>query len=226
VTPPSVGPNAGATSLTASCSGTNYTANGNATATIARAVSTVDFGTLAFTYDGNVRPITARIHDEPATSCSVTPSSVGPNAGSTPLTAACSGTNYTADGNATAVIARATTALVLSSQCMTTFVEGQPYTLTATLSGGINATGTVDFDDGQNTLCSTIPFANATAPCQAILSAYGQPTQRLFLVAGYSGDANNAPSQASALTVTAIGFAEAIFRNGFDRHDPDACPIE
>ena len=195
--------------------------------TVQRAMSSVDFSTLNFVYDGSAKTIAAHIHDESASSCTVTPSSVGPNAGSTPVTAACNGTNYTASGNAAAVIAKATTTLALSSTCLRTFVEGQPYTLVASLSGGVNATGSVDFKDGQNALCGNVALGNGTATCRATLSAHQQAVATLALGASYGGDANNAASQASPWSVTVLGLIEAIFRNGFDvPGNPDACPIE
>lgn len=195
--------------------------------TVNRATSTVDFGTLNFVYDGSVKTITAQLHDEPAASCTVVPASVGPNAGSTPVTADCDGTNHTGSGSATAVIAKAATTLALSSDCMRTFVEGQPYTLVATLTGSVNASGSVDFDDGQNALCGNVPLLNGAATCVATLSANQQPAAALALGAGYAGDANHMSSQAAPFNVTVLGLIEAIFRNGFDpTGDPDDCPIE
>ncbi|WP_257385958.1 Ig-like domain repeat protein [Tahibacter caeni] len=195
--------------------------------TVQRAASTVDFGTLDFVYDGTAKSITAQIHDEPGTSCTVVPASVGPNAGSTPVTATCDGTNHTASGNATAVIAKAATTLTVSSSCMRTFVEGQPYTVVATLSGGVGPTGSVDFDDGQQTLCGGVPLQSRTATCLATISANQQPAAMLALVARYAGDTNHVSSQAAPFSVTVLGLLEAIFRNGFDpAGDPDACPIE
>ncbi|MCQ4163523.1 Ig-like domain repeat protein [Tahibacter harae] len=227
VTPSSVGPNAGSTPVTASCEGTHYTASGGATAVIARAASTVDFGTLNFTYDGSAKAITARIHDEPATSCTVTPSSAGPGAGSTPVTASCAGTNYTATGNAAAVIAKAATTLTLTSDCQRTFVENQPYTLVARLNGGINATGSVSFDDGPASLCVNLPLLSGAATCVATLSAHQQAVATLALGARYGGDANHDASQATAINVTVLGLLNAIFRNGLQLPgDPDACPVE
>ncbi len=299
VTPSNVGPGAGSTPVTATCNGTNYTGSSHAVAVIARAIGTVDFGTLDFLYDGNARTVTAHIHDEPATSCTVTPSSVGPGAGSTPVTAVCHGTNYTASGHATAtiakaaatltlgglsasydgqphavtvtteppdlsvtvtydaattaptnagsydvvatvddpnyqgsrnatlVIAQAATTLTLSSPCMRTFVAGQPFTLVATLAGGVGATGNVDFDDGHGALCSDVHVDSGTATCRATLSVHGQPVAPLALGARYDGDGGNAPSEAKPLAVTVLELAEAVFRNGFENpEDPDACPIE
>ena len=195
--------------------------------TIGRVVGSVDFGTLNFVYDGSVRTITAQLHDESGTSCTVVPATVGPNAGSTTVTASCNGTNHTASGSAAAVIAKAATTLTLSSSCMRTFVEGQPYTLVATLSGGANPSGNVGFTEGQAMLCSTVAVNNGTAGCVATLSAHQQPVALLSLGAGYGGDGNHVSSQAAVFDVTALGLAEAIFRYGFQSPgDPDVCPIE
>lgn len=227
VVPASVGPNAGSTPVTASCEGSHYTASGSATAVIAKATSTVDFGTLNFVYDGSAKTLTAQLHDEPAASCTVVPSSAGPNAGSTPVSASCDGSNHSGSGSATAVIAKATTTLALSSSCMRTFVEAQPYTLVAQLSGGVNVSGSVAFSDGQGTLCSNIALSNGTATCLATISAHQQAVAVLPLRASYGGDNNNTASQTAAFNVTVLGLLEAIFRNGFDNPgNPDACPIE
>lgn len=195
--------------------------------TVNRAVGTVDFGTLNFVYDGGIKTITAQLHEDPGASCTVVPASVGPNAGSTPVSADCDGTNHTASGNATAVIAKATTALALSSDCMRTFVESQPYTLVAQLNGGINATGSISFDDGPSSLCADLPLQNGSATCVATISAHQQAVSTLALMARYGGDTNHMASQATAIDVTVLGLLEAIFRNGLQMPgDPDACPIE
>lgn len=264
-----------------------------------RARSTVDYDALEFVYDGSVRTIAARIHDEPGTSCLVVPSSIGPDAGSTPLTATCDGTNYTASGTATAVIAKATatltldsltaqydgqphavtaqttpanltvtitydgvstpptgaghyavvatvvdanyqgsradtlviapaaTTLTLTSECMRTFVEAQPFTLTATLAGGVNATGHLDFGEGPAVFCSDVSLTGSTATCRTTLAAQGQPAAMRALGARYGGDANHLASEAAPFTVTVLGLAEAIFRHGLEiPGDPDDCPIE
>jgi hypothetical protein len=195
--------------------------------TVRRVESTVDFDTLAFVYDGNAKTIGAHIHHEPGTTCTVVPASIGPNAGSTTVSASCDGIHYTASGNATAVIAKTATTLMLSSNCLRTFVEGQPYTLVARLSGGVNATGSVDFDDGQSALCGKVPFDKGAATCLTTLSAYQQPAAALLLGASYGGDSNHQSSQASPFAVTVLALIEAVFRNGFDAAgNPDACPIE
>lgn len=264
-----------------------------------RASSTVDYDALEFVYDGSVRTVAAHIHDEPGTSCLVVPASIGPDAGSTPLTATCDGTNYTATGTATAVISKATatlvlggltaqfdgqphavttqttpanlavtitydgvstpptgagqytveatvvetnyqgsrtdtlaiapaaTTLTLSSACMRTFVEAQPYTLVATLAGGVNATGDVDFGEGPTVFCSDVPLSGSTATCRTTLSAQGQATALRAPAARYAGDANHLASDAAPFTVTVLGLAEVIFRHGLEiPGDPDDCPIE
>jgi hypothetical protein len=194
---------------------------------VQRAPSTVDFANLDFVYDGSARTLAAHIHDEPETSCSITPASVGPDAGSTSVTASCSGIHYSASGSGTAVIAPAATTLTLSSVCLRTFVETQPYTLVASVSGGVNTSGGVDFTDGPTTLCDNVALHGGSASCRATLSAQQQTVALLALGASYAGDANNAASQADSFVVTVLGLSEALFRDGFDPpSDPDACPIE
>lgn len=195
--------------------------------TVNRATGTVDFGTLEFVYNGNVRPINATLHEEPGASCTVVPAGVGPGAGTTPVSATCTGTNYTASGSATAIIRKAGTFLALSSDCLRTFVEGQPFTLVATLTGGVGATGGVDFGDGQRALCGSVAVQGGAATCVATLTANDQPSAKLALAAAYPGDANHEASQAAPFDVTVLGLVEAIFRNGFEpAGDPDGCPVE
>ncbi len=102
-----VGPNAGSYPVSASCNGSNHTASGNATATIAKATGAVAWGTLNFTYDGSSPTVTATLAEETGVACTVT-GTVGPNAGSYPVIASCDGSNHAASGNATATIAKAT----------------------------------------------------------------------------------------------------------------------
>lgn len=78
------------------------------TFTVPKLVGNVDFDTLNFIYDGSTRAIAAHIAEEPATSCIISESPVGPNAGSYPVTATCDGIQYTASANATVNIEKAT----------------------------------------------------------------------------------------------------------------------
>lgn len=214
VTPSNVGPGAGSTPVTATCNGTNYTGSSHAVAVIARAIGTVDFGTLDFFYDGNARTVTARIHDEPATSCTVTPSSIGPGAGSTPVTAACNGTNYTASGHATATIAKAAATLTLGG--LSASYDGQPHAVTVTTeppdlsvtvtydaattaptnAGSYDIVATVDDPNYQGSRNATLVIAQAattltlSSPCMRTFVA-GQPFTLVAALAGGVGATGN-----------------------------------
>ena len=228
----SAGENVGSYAITQGTlsAGSNYSLSfTDAQFTITKAPATVTLSGLSATYDG--QPHTVAVQTTPANlDMTVTyHGSAAPpvHAGSYDVAASVVDNNYEGSGEATLVIAQATTTLVLSSSCMRTFVAGQPYTLVATLSGGANPIGHIDFDDGQHALCSNVPLVGNAASCQVTLSAHDQPLTALALGAHYAGDGDNAASQAGAFTVTVLGLTEAIFRNGFDDPgDPDACPIE
>ena len=135
--------------------------------------------------------------------------------------------NYQGSRADTLVIAPAATTLTLTSECMRTFVEAQPFTLTATLAGGVNATGHLDFGEGPAVFCSDVSLTGSTATCRTTLAAQGQAAAMRALGARYGGDANHLASEAAPFTVTVLGLAEAIFRHGLEiPGDPDDCPIE
>ncbi|WP_347252779.1 MBG domain-containing protein, partial [Dokdonella sp.] len=133
VTPSSIGPNAGSYAVHADCDGTNHTASDDATATISKAAGTVVWGTLSFTYDGNTPTITAMMNPGNV-ACTVTPSSIGPNAGSYGVHADCDSTNYAASDDTTATIAKAAGAVVWGTLSFT--YDGSTPTITATMNPG------------------------------------------------------------------------------------------
>jgi hypothetical protein len=75
---------------------------------------------------------------------------------------------------------------------------GQPVTFTATVSGGSNPTGSVNFTDGASSIsgCAAVVLSGGSAQCPA--SALAQGTHSI--VANYSGDAGNAASQSAPLS--------------------------
>jgi uncharacterized repeat protein (TIGR01451 family) len=147
-----IGPNAGSYPVTATCDGTNYTASGSDTANIAKATGSVAFDALSFTYDGNAKPITAHIAEEPATSCTVLQSPIGPAAGDYSVTATCNGTNYTATGSATASIApRAVTVTAqVSGKVYGATDPTLTYSVTPALVNGDSLTGSLARAAGEN----------------------------------------------------------------------------
>src|SRR5690606_22901140 len=53
----------------------------------------------------------------------------------------------------THIVARVATTTNVSSACMRTFVENQPFTLSSTVSGS-NPSGSISFNSGPNSLCA------------------------------------------------------------------------
>ncbi|KAB2896781.1 MAG: hypothetical protein F9K31_12895 [Dokdonella sp.] len=133
VTPSSIGPNAGSYGVHADCDGTNHAASDDATATIAKAAGAVVWGTLNFTYDGSTPTITATMNPGNV-ACTVTPSSIGPNAGSYGVHADCDSTNHAASDDTTATIAKAAGAVVWGTLNFT--YDGSTPTITATMNPG------------------------------------------------------------------------------------------
>jgi hypothetical protein len=125
-------------------------------------------------------------------------------------------------GTATQIL---TSTTGLSSLCMRTFVESQPFTYKATVTG-LGPTGTVTFDDGNsNSLCSNVALSGGTASCTTSVLTSATPTTTYLLGASYSGDSNNTTGLAAPMVVTVLDTAEAIFRDGFDPGSAQ-CPVE
>src|SRR5690606_24944002 len=71
----------------------NYTGSASSTLTITRASGTVAWGPLVFDYDGTAHAVTATVAED-GTACAVDPASVGPEVGTTAVTATCDSPNY------------------------------------------------------------------------------------------------------------------------------------
>ena len=123
-------------------------------------------------------------------------------------------------------VQRATTSTAVSTACMQTFVENQPFTLTATVTG-ITPTGTVSFSDGIDSFCSNTPLSGSSASCTIdTLAVTGTETEHIFnLSASYSGDGNNLASSSAPLSINVLSADDVLFRNGFET-DAMSCPIE
>ena len=80
------------------------------------------------------------------------------------------------------------------SESVPTSAAGQLVTFTATISGGVNATGTVQFKD--NGVNIGAPVAVTAGIAQLTINTLGVGTHNITAV--YSGDANNAGSTTSA----------------------------
>ena len=120
----------------------------------------------------------------------------------------------------------APTTTTLSTACERTFVESQPYTFSAFVSG-LSPIGNVTFANGSDVLCANIPLSAGSATCTttALSTAGSDLEDRLNLIASYAGDSNHMPSTSSALTVTVLNAGDVVYRNGFEAESA-SCPIE
>lgn len=116
-------------------------------------------------------------------------------------------------------------ATLLGTACRLTFVENQPFTMSAMVSG-LAPTGSVWFSDGANML-ATVPLnaGSATFTYAGFSIPDGIPAETHALTANYSGDADNTASASTQLLVDVLNVDEVIFRNGFDPVTP-ACPVQ
>jgi hypothetical protein len=113
---------------------------------------------------------------------------------------------------------------------MTTFVENQPFTMTASVNGAAPS-GIVSFATQANAvLCANVPLSSGTATCttNALVVIAPAMEQTYGLIANYAGDAANAPGTSAAIMVTALSASGVVFRNGFEnlQLDLSSCPIE
>lgn len=144
--------------------------------------------------------------------------------GAGPWTWSCIGDGNDNTASCAAPLNAPATATTLTTACMTTFVEGQPFTFAASVSGA-TPTGTVTFLQDTTPVCADVPLSSGIASCStASLSAIG-PLSPFALSATYAGDANNAQSTSATLPIWVLSTAEVIHRNGFDLAMP-GCPEE
>jgi hypothetical protein len=125
------------------------------------------------------------------------------------------------------IVVQASSTTVLSTACMTTFVENQPFTLTAAVSGDA-PTGTVTFNNGLSVLCNDVALISGSATCTVSdLAVMGTDTEDGYtLTANYGGDGNNAGSTSSfGVAVTVLDAGDVTFRNNFETVSP-SCPVE
>jgi len=122
-------------------------------------------------------------------------------------------------------IQQAGTTTNLSTACQTEFVENQPFTFVATISGA--PTGTVDFFNGATNVCPGVVVASASASCTVNNLAVqgGATASTLTLTATYNGDTNYTASLSPDLDVIVLSAADVVFRGGFEAESID-CPLE
>ena len=116
------------------------------------------------------------------------------------------------------------TTTTLATPCSTRFVEGQPFTVGASVSGS-SPTGSVTFSDGVSVLCSGAALSQGVAVCttSAMATDPGHAADTYLIGATYDGDASHAASMSTTLAVTVLSASEVILRNGFDAPVED-CP--
>ena len=186
-------------------------------------------GTMTFK-DGATPICTAVTMTGGSAGCTTSTLSVGSHS----ITAAYSGDMNNAPSTSntvTQVVNKATSTTSFTTECMKTFVENQPFTMTASVNGA-TPTGDVTFStqDNISVLCDTmtqVPLNAGTASCTTdalTVSGLGS-AQTYILKSNYSGDANNSSSVSSTIVVTALKASGVVFRNGFEIDLP-TCPIE
>lgn len=139
-----------------------------------RLLGTVTWDALTFVYDGSAKAPTAFITEEPGSSCSITPATVGPAAGSYAVTATCIGIAYQASGAATATITPAPAAVVLSNLVQQYDGTPKPVTVTTTPTGvAVNVTydgsGTAPSAVGSYAVVATVSDPNYTGSAAGVL---------------------------------------------------------
>jgi hypothetical protein len=152
-------------------------------------------GSIAFS-DGAITLGTASVSGGQAT---LTTSSLG--AGGHSISAAYSGDANNSAATSAALaqsVTQATPGVSLTAP-NTTSAAGQSVTITATVSGGFAASGSVMFSDGGIPLAA-VPVSGGQAAYTTSSLAVGTHS----VVATYSGDANNAAATSSALVLTVV----------------------
>ncbi len=138
-----------------------------------------------------------------------------------------SGNLPSASGGIVQTVQVASTTTSLSTTCDRTFVEIQPFTADAIVSG-FDSTGAVTFSNDSGTvLCANVPLVSGGATCTtSVLSTTGSdPEDHLSLIAIYAGDSNHSPSTSPLLMLTVLNSGEVVYRNGFEM-ESQLCPIE
>lgn len=192
-TPPT---NAGDYTVVATITASGYSGTDTQTLHVAKAVGTVTFGATNFTFDGTAHSTTAVIAQEPgnATACVLTPAGDYPrlHAGSTSVSAACSGTNYTASASTSLVVSPLPVTLTLSGLGSYVYdgsdhaamasvggaVAGYPATLTITYNGGLTQPNAVGV---YNVLATLNPGDYTASPASGTIQITAVPTPNVVV---------------------------------------------
>jgi hypothetical protein len=123
-------------------------------------------------------------------------------------------------------VAKADSTTLLDTACMSTFVDGQPFTMNVVVTG-VGATGDVTFLSGGSTeLCANVPLVGGSATCTtAALVSPVNVQENYDLTATYAGDANNNASASTILPVTVLQGTDVVFRGSFETV-ASGCPVE
>jgi hypothetical protein len=215
----------GVTSTTSLSSSTNpspFTQSVSFTATVTGQSPT---GTVTFN-DGATPICTAVTFSSGSAACATSTLSLGAHS----ITAVYSGDTNNATSTSLPLIQQVNknpTTTSLATNCMTTFVENQPFTMMASVTGAA-PTGDVSFATQDNAvLCANAPLSSSSASCTtSALVVVGVATEQAYsLTANYAGDAANATSSSVAIMVTVLKAGDVVFRNGMEL-DLASCPIE
>ena len=127
-----------------------------------------------------------------------------------------------AAATASLTVKNSASSTTLTTACPMTFVAGQPFTMTATVTGQ-TPTGSGAFLDGVIAIngCASVSLSGAKAICTTSNLSTGVRN----LTADYSGDANNTTSNSASLFVTVLDPTDAVFLDGFDQAI-SGCPSE
>jgi len=168
--------NAGTYNVVATITDANGEGSTSGTLTIHKAAGTVTFDAL--TYTGSAQAVTAHITQESGSSCTATPATVGPDAGSYPVSATCTGTNYDASGNGVVVIGKASSTITISGNLHPSY-DGSTHAVSASASPISSGRVDVTYDGsatppsavGTYSVLATLVDPNYTAtPVSAVLT--------------------------------------------------------
>lgn len=171
-------------------------------------------GTVDFSADG--QPLCSAVPVvNAAASCTTADLTVGLHT----LTAAYAGDGLNRPATSaelTQTVLRRATTTNLSTACAVRIVEGQPYPVSAQVSGQDDGGGVAFTVDDVETCSSTL---DAAGHANCSLSNLNSPTpgpRVVAIKALFSGNATSAPSESAPLQVTVLDSADVIFRSDLD----------
>jgi hypothetical protein len=118
------------------------------------------------------------------------------------------------------------TSTSLSTPCMSTFTEGEPFTLQASVSPSSDTSGTISFTDSfdyQSPLA--ISGCGGSTPTQGCTTSALAAGHHSFKAIYNNIDFFSASSNSHALVANVLAAAYVLFRNGLEA-DTAQCPVE